>query len=197
MQSQKPNLLYTVSDRLTKRTIPEYGSPLASPNFFPIHIMYYEIQKADRPAIRDTDHLFSVLNYKRTQKMDHPQELKKSNSHFNSLMGEKYAPTKGPDAPGFTNGTSCSRIHWWDKLCLHLLIGPAVTGSTNRTSTAGFTKGPALLIYSILCNSIALTSNVYTEPDNTMKYGRGSYIKLFSPSCHAKRFPVTSFSFAE
>ena len=29
--------------------------------FFPIHIMPYQIQKADRPAIRDTDHPFSVL----------------------------------------------------------------------------------------------------------------------------------------
>ena len=66
--------------RLTKRTIPEYGPPLASPKFVPIHIMYCQIQKADRPAIRDTDHAFSVPNYKRTKKTDHPQEQK--NSHF-------------------------------------------------------------------------------------------------------------------
>ena len=47
-----------VSDRLTKRTIPEYGPPFFSPKYFPIHIMYSQIQKADRPAIRDTDPLF-------------------------------------------------------------------------------------------------------------------------------------------
>ena len=59
-----------VSDRLTKRTIPEYGPPFVSPKYFPIHIMYYQIQKADRPAIRDTDHPFSVPNHKRTRKTD-------------------------------------------------------------------------------------------------------------------------------
>ena len=59
-----------VSDRLTKRTIPEYGPPFFSPKYFPIHIMYYQIQKADRPAIRDTDHPFSVPNHERTRKTD-------------------------------------------------------------------------------------------------------------------------------
>ena len=59
-----------VSDRFTKRTIPEYGPPFFSPKYFPIHIMYYQIQKADRPAIQDTDHPFSVLNHKRSRKTD-------------------------------------------------------------------------------------------------------------------------------
>ena len=57
-----------VSDRFTKRNIPEYGQSFDCPKFFPIHIMYYQIQKADRPAIRDTNHPFSVPNYKRSQK---------------------------------------------------------------------------------------------------------------------------------
>ena len=85
-----------VSERLTKRTIPEYGPPLAGPKVFPIHIMYYQIQKADRPLTRDTDHSFPVPNHKRTKKTDHPQEQKKYNSLFYSLMGETHASTKGP-----------------------------------------------------------------------------------------------------
>ena len=59
-----------VSDRLTKRTIPEYGPPFFSPKYFSIHIMYNQIQNADRPAIWDTDHPFSVLNHERTRKPD-------------------------------------------------------------------------------------------------------------------------------
>ena len=43
-----------VSGRLTKRTIPKYGLPLASPKCVPIHIMYYQIQKA-KPT-RDSGH---------------------------------------------------------------------------------------------------------------------------------------------
>ena len=70
-----------VSDRLTKRAIPEYGPPFFSPEYFTIHIMYYQIQKADRPAIRDTDHPFSVSNHKRTRKTD---QQKNNNSHFYS-----------------------------------------------------------------------------------------------------------------
>ena len=50
------------------RTIPEYGPPFFSPKYFPIHIMYYQFRKADRPAIRDTNHPFSVPNHKRTKK---------------------------------------------------------------------------------------------------------------------------------
>ena len=63
----------SVSDRLTKRTIPEYRPPFYSPKYFPIHIMYRQIQKANRPAIRDTDHPFSVPNHKRTRKTDQPK----------------------------------------------------------------------------------------------------------------------------
>ena len=115
-----------VSDRLTKGTIPKYGPPLASPKFFPIR--YYQIQKGDRPASQDTDHSFSVSNHKKTKK----QTTKRKNPlHFYSLLGETYTSTKGPAAAGFTNGTSYSWIHLWDKLWLHLLVGPAVTGYTN------------------------------------------------------------------
>ena len=97
-----------VSDHLTKCTILEYGPPSASPIFFLIHMMYYQIQKADRPEIRDTDHPSSILNHKNT---DHPQQ-QKNHSHLYSLMGETYASTKGPAAAGFINVTSCSWIHW-------------------------------------------------------------------------------------
>ena len=75
-----------VSNRLTKWTIPEYGPPFFSPNFFPIYIKYYQIQKADRPAIRDTDHPFSVPNHKILEKQT--PKAKKNHSHFYSLMGE-------------------------------------------------------------------------------------------------------------
>ena len=91
-----------VSDGLTKRTIPEYGPPFFSPKYFPIHIMYYQIQKADRP--RFTDLPFSVPNHKRTRKTD--QQKKKS--PFYSYI---YASIKESAAAGFTNGTSCSWIH--------------------------------------------------------------------------------------
>ena len=37
--------------------------------------MYHQIQKADRPAIRDTDHPFSVRNHKKIRKTD--QQKKK------------------------------------------------------------------------------------------------------------------------
>ena len=91
-----------VSDRLTKRTIPEYGPPFFSPKYFPIHIMYYQIQKADRPAIRDTDHPFSVPNHKRTRKTDQQKKI-----HIFTVR-PIYASIKGQAAAGFTNGTSCS-----------------------------------------------------------------------------------------
>ena len=77
-----------VADRLTKRTIPEYGPLLSSPNFFSIHIMFYQTQKADRPAIRETDHPVSVSNHKSTKKRTTPTH---------SLIGEIYA-RKGPVA---------------------------------------------------------------------------------------------------
>ena len=86
-------------DRLTKRTIPEYRPPFFNPKFFPIHIMYYQIQKVDRPVIRDMDHPFSVPNHKRTRKTDQPQKEK------------KITFTVIPAAAGFTNGTSCIWIH--------------------------------------------------------------------------------------
>ena len=45
---------------------------------------------------------------------------------------------------------------------------------------------------------MALTCNIFTELASTMKYGKGGcYITLFSPSCHLKRFPVTSPRFTE
>ena len=98
-------MLYSdlVSDRLTKRTIPEYGPPFFSPKYFPIHIMYSQIQKADRPAIRDTDHPFSVSNHKRIRKTDQQKKI-----HTSTVI---YASIKGPAAAGFTNVTSCSWIH--------------------------------------------------------------------------------------
>ena len=37
--------------------------------------MYYQIQKADRPAIRDTDQPFSVPNHKSTQKTDQQKKI--------------------------------------------------------------------------------------------------------------------------
>ena len=51
----------------------------------------------------------------------------------------------------------------------------------------------------ILWHSMALTSNVFTELANTIKYGEGSYkiITLFLPSSHSKGFPVTSLRFTE
>ena len=36
--------------------------------------MYYQIQKVDPPAIRDTDHPFSVPNKKKTRKTDQQKE---------------------------------------------------------------------------------------------------------------------------
>ena len=61
-------------------------------------------------------------------------------------MGETYTSTKEPAAAGFTNGTSYSWIHLWDKLWLHLLVGPAVTGSTNAWDQLSLNPliGPAL-----------------------------------------------------
>ena len=49
----------------------------------------------------------------------------------------------------------------------------------------------------ILWNSMTLTSFVFAELANTMKYGGGggSYITLFSPSSRSKRFLVTSLRF--
>ena len=91
-----------VSDRFTKRTILEYGPPFFIPKYFSIHILYYHIQRADRPAIRDTDHPFSVPNRKRTRKTDQQK------NHTCTVI---YALIKGPAVAGFTNRTSCSWIH--------------------------------------------------------------------------------------
>ena len=100
-----------VSDRLTKRTIPEYGPPFFSPKYFPIHIMYYQIQKADRPAIRDTDHPFSVPNHKRTRKTD---QQKKIIHTFTVIYMHQLR----------------------DQLRLNLLMGPAATGSNKGSALA-------------------------------------------------------------
>ena len=54
-------------------------------HFVPIHIMYYQIQKADQPTIRDTDHPFSIPNQKKTQKTDHPKSKKKSFTLLQSI----------------------------------------------------------------------------------------------------------------
>ena len=99
-----------VLDRLTKRTIPEYGPPFFSPKYFPIHIMYYQIQKADRPAIRDTDHPFSVPNHKRTRK-------------------------NGP-AKKIHTFTVLYMHQLRDQLRLNSLVGPAVAGSTKGPALA-------------------------------------------------------------
>ena len=102
-----------VSDRLTKRTIPEYTPPFFSPKYFPIHIMYYQIQKADRPAIRDTDHTFSVPNHKRTRKTD---QQKKSFTLSQLYMHQ---------------------LTWLrDQLRMDSLMGPAVTRSTKGPALA-------------------------------------------------------------
>ena len=115
-----------LSDRLTKRTIPEYGPPFFSPKYFPIHIMYYQIHKADWPAIRDTDHLFSVPNHKRTRKTVQQKKI----IHTFTVI---YASIKGPAAAGFTNGTSCSWIHQRDQHWHNLLSSLAVVGSNKGT----------------------------------------------------------------
>ena len=73
----RPTLYRT--DRLTKRTVPEYGPPLASPQFFPIHIMYYQIQKADRFVTPTT--LFQSQIITGHKKRTTP-DAKKNNSHF-------------------------------------------------------------------------------------------------------------------
>ena len=101
-----------VSDRLTKWTIPEYGPPIFSPKFVPIHIMYYYIQKANRPAIRDRDHPFSVPNHKRTRRTDQPQQQKK----ITLLQLYKHQLR--------------------DQLWLESLMGPAVAGSTKGPALA-------------------------------------------------------------
>ena len=98
-----------VSDRLTKRTIPEYGPTFFRPKYFPIHIMYYQIQKADRPAIRDTDHPFSVPNHKRTRKTDQQKKFTFLQLYMHQLRNQ---------------------------LRLHSLMGPAVAGSTKGPALA-------------------------------------------------------------
>ena len=71
-----------IADNLKKKTVvliyhlqwrPGIGPPHKA-NLFsvPIHKMYYHVQKADRPTIRDTDHPFSVPNHRRTRKTDQP-----------------------------------------------------------------------------------------------------------------------------
>ena len=72
--------------------------------------MYYQIQKADRPAILDTDHPFSVANHKRTRKTDQQDKI----IHTFTV------------------------IYAWirDQLRLDLLMGPAVAGSTKGPALA-------------------------------------------------------------
>ena len=104
-----------VLDRLTKRTIPEYGPPFFSSKYFPIHIMYYQIQKADRPAIWDTDHPFSVPNHKRTRKKP---TNKKITIHTFTVTVYMY-------------------MHQLrDQLRLDSPMGPAVAGSTKGLALA-------------------------------------------------------------
>ena len=89
--------------RTASQSGPSRNTDLLFPKYSLIHIMYYQIQKVDRPAIRDTDHPFSVPNHKRKN-----GPAIKDNLHFYSYI---YASIKGPAAAGFTNGTSCSWIH--------------------------------------------------------------------------------------
>ena len=81
-----------VSDRLTKRTIPEYGPPFFSPKYFPIHIhvMYYQIQKADRPQFGTQTTLFQSQIIIRTKKMDQQKKI----IHTFTVI---YASIKGPN----------------------------------------------------------------------------------------------------
>ena len=67
--------------------------------------MYYQIQKADRPAIRDTDHPFSVPNHKRLE--NGPAPAAKKITLFQLYMHQLR-----------------------DQLRLDSLMGPAVAGST-------------------------------------------------------------------
>ena len=78
--------------------------------------MYYQIQKADQPAIRDTDHPFSVPNHKKTQKTDQPQQQKK----FTLLQL-------------FMHGLR-------DQLRLDLIKGPDLVESNKGLALAGSTK---------------------------------------------------------
>ena len=75
--------------------------------------MYYQIQKADQPTIRDTDHPFSIPNQKKTQKTD--QEQKKI-IHTFAVYWERH-------------------MHQLrDQLRLDSLMGPAVATSTDGSS---------------------------------------------------------------
>ena len=53
-----------VSDRLTKRTIPEYGPPFFSPKYFPAHIMYIRFRKGTDPRFGSRTTLFSPKSQK-------------------------------------------------------------------------------------------------------------------------------------
>ena len=107
----------------TASQTPEYGPLFFSPIFFPIHIIYYQIQKADRPAIRGTDHPFPVPNHKRTRKTDQPQQQNKI--HTFTVI---YASIKGPAATGFTNGLDLIKV----SDLVQSNKGPALAGSTKR-----------------------------------------------------------------
>ena len=103
---------------------PGMRTTFSQSQFFPHSHNVLAVSESGPTRDWDTDHPFSVTNYKRTQETDHLKE-QKNDSHFYSLMGETYVSSKGPAAARFTNGTSCSWIQWWDKLGLHPLIGPA------------------------------------------------------------------------
>ena len=77
--------------------------------------MYYQIQKADRPAIRDTDHPFSVPNHKRTRKTDQPQLQKKIATftvYMHQLRDQRLLdPLRGPD-PELAESTKVANAGW-------------------------------------------------------------------------------------
>ena len=88
----------------------EYGPLFFSPKYFPVYIMYYQIQKADRPAIRVTDHPFSVPNHKRTRKTDQQKKI----HTFTVIYMHQLT----------------------DQLRLDSLMGPAVAGSAKGPALA-------------------------------------------------------------
>ena len=71
--------------------------------------MYYQIQKADRPAIRDTDHPFRVPNHKRTRKTDQQKKFKFLQFYMHQIR---------------------------DQLRLDSIMGPAVGGSPEGPALA-------------------------------------------------------------
>ena len=102
------------------RTASQSGPPEIRTKFFPIYIIYYQIQKADRPAIRDTDHPFQSQIIKGLKKTGPAPKAKKIIHAFtvqrqrhvhqlsyqlrlDSLMGSAVAES--------TDGKSCGCIY--------------------------------------------------------------------------------------